>query len=82
LIVSAWALSYQSPTLPTDGSSPASANLSVYFIDIYIGRIQTVVIFLDVTFLGDARQFLFQCRISDAGSSGATAFELAFSGTT
>jgi hypothetical protein len=32
---SANALSYESPTLPTEGSMPASANRSVYRIDRY-----------------------------------------------
>jgi hypothetical protein len=35
LIVSASALSWLSPTLPTDGSRPASASRSVYRIDRY-----------------------------------------------
>src|ERR671910_1212647 len=35
LIVSARALSYESPVLPTDGSMPASASRSVYRIDRY-----------------------------------------------
>jgi hypothetical protein len=35
MAVSARALSYESPTLPTDGSIPTSARRSVYFIDTY-----------------------------------------------
>jgi len=35
LIVSARALSKESPTLPTDGSIPASAKRSVYLIETY-----------------------------------------------
>src|ERR671911_1136274 len=35
LIVSARALSYESPTLPTEGSMPASASRSVYLIETY-----------------------------------------------
>src|SRR5687768_8372297 len=35
MTVSARALSYESPTLPTDGSIPASARRSVYLIDTY-----------------------------------------------
>ncbi len=34
-MVSAKALSYESPTLPTEGSMPASASRSVYLIDTY-----------------------------------------------
>ena len=37
LIVSARALSKESPTLPTDGSIPASAKRSVYLIETYWG---------------------------------------------
>ena len=35
ITLSASALSYESPVLPTDGSMPASANRSVYWIDRY-----------------------------------------------
>ncbi len=35
LIVSARALSYESPTLPTEGSMPASASRSVYLMETY-----------------------------------------------
>ena len=38
MVVSAIALSYESPTLPTDVSMPASASLSVYRIEVRLSR--------------------------------------------
>ncbi len=38
IVLSASAFSYESPTLPTDGSNPASANRLVYFIARYCSR--------------------------------------------